>query len=138
MTARRLLVDGMNVIGSRPDGWWRDRPAAMDRLVRELESVADQWDEVTVVFDGRPRPGPCAGAVEVLFARRAGRDAADDRIVEVVAGDEDPGGLLVVTSDRGLGDRARTAGATVVPVSWLRDRIAEATPRTGRSGRKGP
>ncbi len=55
----RWIVDGMNVIGSRPDGWWRDRRGAMERLVRELESLDG---EVAVVFDGKPfeidkRPG---------------------------------------------------------------------------------
>jgi len=55
LTAGRWIVDGMNVIGSRPTGWWRDRPGAMRGLVEELEAFAGQnGDEVTVVFDGRP------------------------------------------------------------------------------------
>jgi predicted RNA-binding protein with PIN domain len=50
----RWLVDGNNVMGSRPDGWWRDRPAAMQRLVSALDDLAaETGDEVAVVFDGR-------------------------------------------------------------------------------------
>ncbi|MGH9094788.1 MAG: NYN domain-containing protein [Acidimicrobiales bacterium] len=125
MTARRLVVDGMNVIGSRPDGWWRDRPAAMDTLVRDLDAVARAWDSVTVVFDGRPRAGLDGSLVEVIFARRPGRDAADDRIVELVGAADDPGDLVVVTSDRLLGDRLRAVGAGVERVGWLRSRMGD-------------
>ena len=51
----RFVVDGMNVIGSRPTGWWRDRPGAMRGLVEELrEFAAREGHDVTVVFDGRP------------------------------------------------------------------------------------
>ena len=51
------LIDGMNVIGTRPDGWWKDRDAAMLRLVDMLErwAVVD-GQEVTVVFERQPRP----------------------------------------------------------------------------------
>lgn len=116
-TGRRVIIDGTNVIGSRPDGWWRDRPGAQDRLVAELQRRAARTGErIAVVFDGRPRPdlaeGP-HGGVLVAWARRAGRDAADDRIVEEVARDRDPGGLTVVTSDRELTSRVRALGAAV-------------------------
>jgi hypothetical protein len=54
----RWLVDGMNVIGSRPDGWWRDRAGAMRALAVELDRFADATgDQVTVVFDGQPGQG---------------------------------------------------------------------------------
>ena len=49
------IVDGNNVMGSRPDGWWRDRRGAQRRLVERLETFAGARDEpVTVIFDGRP------------------------------------------------------------------------------------
>jgi len=114
---RRLLVDGNNVVGSRPDGWWRDRPGAARRLVAELIALAARTgDRVTVVFDGRPVAGLGEGThdgVHVAYARRAGRDAGDDRIVEEVARDDDPSSLTVVTSDRELAQRARALGAQV-------------------------
>ena len=114
---RRLLVDGNNVIGSRPDGWWRDRPAAARRLVSALEAAAARTgDVITVVFDGRPAPDlpeRLHAGVRVVYARRPGRDAGDDRIVEELSRDDDPASITVVTSDRDLTRRARELGAHV-------------------------
>jgi predicted RNA-binding protein with PIN domain len=114
---RRLIVDGNNVFGSRPDGWWRDREGAARNLVTELQSLAARTgDRITVVFDGRPLTGLEEGdhaGVAVLYARRRGRDAGDDRIVETVRSDADPGALVVVTSDRELARRVRELGARV-------------------------
>jgi len=65
-------------VGSRPDGWWRDRPGAFRRLVDELGALVVAGDEVTVVFDGRPAPGLPSGdhgGVAVRWAARRGRDA---------------------------------------------------------------
>jgi predicted RNA-binding protein with PIN domain len=123
---RRALVDGMNLIGSRPDRWWNDRDGAVHRLVGELDRfAAATGDHVTVVFDHRP-PDLAAGrhgAVEVAFASRRGRNAADDEIVGMVAGDPDPASARVVTSDRRLAERVRDLGAGVEPVSRFRRRV---------------
>ena len=114
----------MNVIGSRPDGWWRDRAAAVLGLIAELDAyAATSGDDVSVVFDGRaPGGGAEAAAVAVEFAP-GGRGAADDRIAERVAADSDPATLRVVTSDRELADRVRDAGAEVVGAGGFRRRI---------------
>ena len=128
----RWLVDGMNVIGSRPDGWWRDRTAAMERLASTLDALArETGDEVTVVFDGRPR-AIAAERVEVRFTRRAGRDAADDDIAALAAADADPGSLRVVTSDADLARRVGAAGARTVGAGEFRRRLEE-TAGGGRS-----
>jgi predicted RNA-binding protein with PIN domain len=112
---RRLIVDGNNVIGSRPDGWWRDREGASRRLVADLQAqVLRTGDHIAVVLDGKPlgdMPEGVHGGVLVAYAQRAGRDAADDRIVDEVARDKDPRSLTVVTSDRGLVERVRALGA---------------------------
>jgi len=120
------LVDGMNVIGSRPDGWWRDRPGAQRRLVRELSGLVERpgADEVTVtvVFDGRPPAGPPAhddGAVRVVYAP-GGPDAADDVIAEMAASVRDRSAAVVVTSDAGLARRVRRTGVAVVGVRAFR------------------
>jgi predicted RNA-binding protein with PIN domain len=112
----RTVVDGMNVIGSTPDGWWRDRDAAARRLLVRLQHAATGvHDALTLVLDGRPpvdMPEGVHDGVEVRYARRRGTDAADDRIVEIVAADSDPASLRVVTSDRELADRVTARGAT--------------------------
>jgi predicted RNA-binding protein with PIN domain len=109
----RYVVDGMNVIGSRPDGWWRDLDAAVVRLARCLATwQAAEGVEATVVFDGRSPSGRAErdlGGLEVAFAGR-GR-TADDEIVRRVGIDQDPASLRVVTSDRLLAERVRGAGA---------------------------
>jgi predicted RNA-binding protein with PIN domain len=122
-----LVVDGMNVIGSRPDGWWRDRPAAARRLHERLARLAsDTGDGMTLVLDGRPGADLPEGVhddVAVAYARRGGRNAADDRIVEMVRADPDPPGLTVVTSDRDLADRVRALGADVIGAGELLRRL---------------
>jgi predicted RNA-binding protein with PIN domain len=120
----RWIVDGMNVIGSRPTGWWRDRPRAMRELVDELGSfAAAENDEVTVVFDGDPFELDAPDGVGVLFATRRGRDAADDDIAALVERDDDPGALSVVTSDGDLARRVRDAGAAVLGAGEFRRRL---------------
>jgi predicted RNA-binding protein with PIN domain len=121
----RWIVDGMNVIGSRPNGWWRDRPGAMRALVQELEAFAERGGEaVTVVFDGRPFDLD-SGSVDVMFASRRGPNAADDDIAVLVQGDDEPRELSVVTSDGDLAGRVRAAGAAVVGAGEFRRRLDE-------------
>jgi predicted RNA-binding protein with PIN domain len=109
----RYLVDGMNVIGSRPDGWWRDLDAAVLRLIRSLVAWRlDAGVDVTAVFDGAPPPGLDQlelGDLTVAFAGK-GR-AADDEIVRRIGIDPDSGSVRVVTSDRPLAERVIAAGA---------------------------
>ena len=117
----RWLVDGMNVIGSRPDGWWRDRQAAMRRLVDQLERWAtDGNDQVTVVFEAPPSDPIDCHAVEVAHASRARPDAADDEILRRVEADPQPEAIQVVTSDRRLAERVRAAGAVACPAGRFR------------------
>jgi predicted RNA-binding protein with PIN domain len=134
-TMTRWLVDGMNVIGSRPDGWWRDRDGAMCRLVAELDRFAHATGEaVAVVFDGRPRTIE-AERVEVRFAARRGPNAADDDIAALAAADDDPAGLRVVTSDAALAGRVKAAGASVVGGGAFRRMLDDAAQEDGGGGR---
>lgn len=129
------LVDGMNVVGARPDGWWRDRAGAMRRLCTELERFAQSRGErVLVVFDGdatNPRAGrsgggdrsggPPGGLLEARFAP-GGPDAADNVLVAMLAGLA--GGrdqVTLVSSDRTLASAGRAAGVvTMGAASFLR------------------
>jgi predicted RNA-binding protein with PIN domain len=126
----RLLVDGMNVIGSRPDRWWRDREGAMRSLVDALRSYSEvTGDDVTVVLDSRPFDLPdSAGAVQVAFAH-PGPDAADDEIVRMLRELQTPHEVTVVTSDDGLAARVREFSAQVIPAGSFRRRLDDFYPR---------
>ena len=123
---RRWLVDGMNVIGSKPDRWWTDIDGAVHRMVDSLDAFAKRFGgDVTVVFDRQPRdlePGR-HGDVEVAFAQWKGRNAADHEIVRMVDEDADPHGITVVTSDDALAQRVRELGAAVTPAGGFRRRL---------------
>jgi uncharacterized protein YaiI (UPF0178 family) len=120
----RWLVDGMNVIGTRPDGWWKDRDAAMLRLVDLIERwAASEGEEVTVVFERPPRPPIRSTVIEVAHAPKPGPDSADHEIVRRLKSQPDPHLIRVVTSDRWLADRAFAAGATVEGSEGFRARI---------------
>ena len=115
------VVDASNVIGSRPDGWWRDRAGATRRLVEQLDRFAEATGEpVVAVLDGGTPPA--AERAEVVVASRRGRDAADDEIVALL---EDRGaeGARVVTSDAELSRRVRALGAEVEGAGGFRRRL---------------
>ena len=106
----RWVIDGNNVFGSRPDGWWNDRLAAQRRFTQRVaEWCRTHDDDVTLVFDAPVDAGTArlaGGNLSVVEATRRGRDAADDEIVDL-AEDlvEDDVEVVVVTSDKGLRDR---------------------------------
>jgi hypothetical protein len=117
------FVDASNVIGSRPDGWWRDRDGATRRLIAAVRAwAAAEGTRATVVLDaGAPELATDEDGVAVVLAARRGRNAADDEIVRLIEGVPD---ARVVTSDQGLAARARAAGAEVEGASRFRNRLA--------------
>jgi predicted RNA-binding protein with PIN domain len=118
------IVDAMNVIGSRPDGWWRDRRGALLRLIEALERWASLHDDrVTVVLEKPMSPAIESSAIEVVHAPRAAANSADDEIVRLVQSAHRPHHLTVVTSDRRLAERVGVAGASVYPAATFRDVI---------------
>ena len=127
LISEHLVVDGMNVIGSRPDGWWRDRDGAVRRLLAKLQRLAAATgDEVTLVLDGRPMSGVGEGLHEgvlIVYARRAGHDAGDDRLVEFVADALEPDKVRAITSDRALATRVRELGAAVAGSGGFLERL---------------
>jgi hypothetical protein len=107
----------MNVIGSRPDGWWRDRPGAMRRLAARLDDWAAQTgDQVTLVLDGERVELGAHSGVEVIFAAdrgERGRNAADRVVAALAAEAADAAQLVAVTSDSELVARLEELGVTV-------------------------
>jgi 8-oxo-dGTP pyrophosphatase MutT (NUDIX family) len=129
-----VVVDAANVVGSRPDGWWRDRPGAARRLLQRVAAtaragVADAhlpddadraplshwWPRWVVVVEGAARPAAQDAPSEVQVVAAAG--SGDDAIVDTVG--DLPGPSLVVTADRELRRRCAALGATVVGPGWL-------------------
>jgi hypothetical protein len=117
-----LVVDAANVVGSRPDGWWRDRPGAALRLQARLVA-AEPATEVVLVVEGAARRGPAEGVdgpVRTVHAAGSG----DDAIVEVARKLTDDGqDVVVVTADRALRERVRAVGARVEGPSWLLEQL---------------
>ncbi|MFE0057302.1 NTP pyrophosphohydrolase [Streptomyces sp. NPDC059003] len=110
-----LVVDAANVVGSVPDGWWRDRRGAAERLRDRLVAVAGSGVpevpgplDVVLVVEGRARGVESVPGVRVEAAPASG----DDRIVELVAGVAGP--VVVVTADRELRERVAALGARAV------------------------
>jgi predicted RNA-binding protein with PIN domain len=120
----RWIVDGMNVIGTRPDGWWKNRRRAMVGLVDELERWASvEGNDVTVVFERPTSPPIRSSVIEIGHAPKAAANSADDEIVRLVLADEQPHEINVVTSDIALADRVRDAGASAYPAAGFRNLI---------------
>jgi len=121
---RVLLIDAANVIGSRPTGWWRDRPGAARRFtdrVRATVAAGRLPPPVTLVLEGRSRMGADEtedGGIRVVHAPGEG----DDTIAAIAEAHDD---VVVVTADRGLIDRVRRAGADVVGPGWLLDQLVD-------------
>jgi 8-oxo-dGTP diphosphatase len=126
-----IVVDVANVMGSRPDGWWRDRPGAAVRLHAELAALAARGrpvlpddtepEEFVMVLEGATRAAAAriTGDVRVVQADGSG----DDAIVALVR--ELSGRRVVVTADRELRRRCEAAGAEVFGPSWLMGLVRE-------------
>ena len=117
------VVDAANVIGARPDGWWRDRAKAAQRLVAAVTRAhAATGAEFVVVLEGAGRNGVEPDewpGVAVVHAAGSG----DDEIVRLVAAATGP--VTVVTSDRGLCARVTELGAETLGAGTFRESIGE-------------
>jgi hypothetical protein len=111
-----IIVDAANVVGSVPDGWWRDRAGATERLRDRLAPLAEhglpgwpteQPPEILLVVEGAARTVASIPAVRVIAAPKSG----DDTIVDVVAAREHGRPCLVITADRELRRRVTALGA---------------------------
>ena len=123
-----LVVDAANVVGSVPDGWWRDRKGATERLRDQIATLAESgrplWTaeapEVVMVVEGKARGVTGTGSVRVVSAPGSG----DDAIVELVRAEGSDRRCAVVTADRGLRDRVTALGAEVLGPRTVRPEVS--------------
>ena len=121
MTRSVLVVDGANVVGSVPDGWWKDRPGAARRL-HERSLVADlAHDDVVLVLEGAAKAGVRAGRDGHVLTVHAARDGDSEIRARARSAMSSGARVVVVTADRALG--ANVSPAQVLSPSWLLDRI---------------
>lgn len=117
------MVDGANVVGSRPNGWWKDRAGAARRLHEQL-AVADlPYDDVVLVLEGAAKGGVPAGADGHLTTVHAQGSGDDAIVAQARQGAERGDVVTVVTADRMLQSRVAATGATSMGPSWLLDRL---------------
>ena len=116
-----LIIDGANVVGSRPDGWWRDRPGAARSLHEKLSTAGLPQNEVVLLLEGEARSGVHAGQmghIRTVHAAGSGDDAIVDEMVKQL-GVGDGRAVIVVTADRKLRDRIEAVGASTKGPKWL-------------------
>jgi 8-oxo-dGTP diphosphatase len=123
VTRIKLVVDAANVIGSRPDGWWKDRAGAAARFLSEVAAAGPGvlalpkggfgWvDRPVLVLEGAASRAADVPGVDVVRAS----GAADDTIIEIVTA---PGTWLVATADRPLRARLPPHAHPISPSSFL-------------------
>ena len=118
-----LIVDGANVVGSRPDGWWRDRPGAAARLHAQLVAADLPYADVVLVLEGQARAGIAEGTdgrVRTVHAPADGDTTIADLALSEIA---EGRAATVVTADRALATTVREAGAEIARPGWLLDRL---------------
>jgi predicted RNA-binding protein with PIN domain len=117
-----LIVDGANVVGARPDGWWKDRAGAARRLHEQL-MTADVDGDIVLVLEGAAKAGVPVGRDGHVSVVHAPQDGDSEIVRQAHRAAEAGAQVTVVTADRLLAARVARAGPTVGP-TWLLDRLA--------------
>jgi predicted RNA-binding protein with PIN domain len=118
-----LVVDAANVVGSRPDGWWKDRGAAARRLHERLLVADTAFDVVVLVLEGGAKGGARPGRDGHLRTVHAAGEGDDTIVAEAKAAASRGDLVTVVTADRMLQARVQGVGATTLGPSWLLDQL---------------
>ena len=114
-----LIVDGANVVGARPDGWWKDRGAAARRLHESLMTADVPHEKVVLVLEGAAKGGVRPGRdahVRTVHAKGSGDDAI---VAEAKTASARGDRITVVTADRILMGRVEHHGASILSPTWL-------------------
>ena len=118
-----LVVDAANVVGSVPDGWWKDRARAARRLHERLLVADTSYDVIVLVLEGGAKAGARVGRDQHVRTVHAPKDG-DTTIIAEVAGARDHGDTVVlISADQMLRARCEGLGARAMSPSWLLDQI---------------
>jgi predicted RNA-binding protein with PIN domain len=118
-----LVVDAANVVGARPDGWWKDRAGAARRLHEQLLVADISHDRIVLVLEGQAKGGVRAGRDAHVTTVHAPRDGDATIVAEARRAAERGDAVTVVTADRALDATVHGVGATTLSPSWLLDRL---------------
>ncbi len=114
-----LVIDGANVVGARPDGWWKDRAGAAQRLHEQLLVADVPYDVVVLVLEGQAKGGVRAGRDAHVRTVHAPKDGDATIVAEAAKAVEQGHRTVVVTADRALDARVHGVGATTLSPTWL-------------------
>ncbi|MFC7493467.1 MULTISPECIES: NYN domain-containing protein [unclassified Nocardioides] len=118
-----LVVDAANVVGSRPDGWWKDRAGAARRLHESLLVADTAYDEIVLVLEGQAKGGVKAGRDGHVRTVHAAGQGDDTIVAEAQRAAERGDRVVVVTADRFLQARVGGVGAQSLSPTWLLDQL---------------
>ncbi len=120
---RVLVVDGANVVGATPNGWWRDRAGAAVKLHGRLAVADTAYDEIVLVLEGQAKAGLRPGRDAHLRTVHAARDG-DSAIVKASReAREKAHDVVVITADRALQMKVEALGCRTMSPTWLLDLI---------------
>ena len=118
-----IVVDGNNVMGSRPDGWWKDRAGAARRLHEQLLVGDTSYDEIVVVLEGGAKAGVRPGRDQHVLTVHAPKDGDTTLTAEARAARDRGHDVVVITANRALARRVEILGCRTMSPSWLLDHI---------------
>ena len=120
---RVLVVDGANVVGATPNGWWRDRAGAAVRLHGRLAVADTAYDEIVLVLEGQAKAGLRPGRDAHLRTVHAARDGDSAIVKASAAAREKAHEVTVITADRALQMKVEALGCRTMSPTWLLDLI---------------
>lgn len=119
-----LVVDGANVVGSVPDGWWRDRAGAAEGLHAGLKNAELSFDLVVLVLEGKARAGVPEGETAGVTTVHAPRSGDDEIVAQCHHYTERGDDVTVASADRGLLSRIVPLGVVALGPRTLREGLA--------------
>ena len=114
-----LVVDAANVVGTRPNGWWKDRAGAARNLHESLLVGDTTFDEIVLVLEGGAKGGVKVGRDQHVRTVHAPKDGDSEIERQTRAAVEQGSRVTVITADNFLRARVQALGALAMSPTWL-------------------